>query len=171
MSLTDSSLRRPVTTLMVFLCFVVVGAISAKLLPMEFFPDLDAPFVGVDIPYPGSTPEEIEREITKPAEEVLATISGIKRMESNSGENGAFIFLRFDWGIDANVKALEAKETFSFEVAQTRGIRYGVDYELGDLVNVVNPYTEESATHQIVAVTVTKERGKPEQIDVETEEV
>ncbi len=95
---------------MVFLCFVVIGAISAKLLPMEFFPDLDAPFVGIDIPYPGSTPEEIERQITKPAEEVLATISGIKRMESNSGENGAWIFLRFDWGIDANVKALEAKE-------------------------------------------------------------
>ena len=110
MNLTESSLRRPVTTMMIFLCFVVVGAISAKLLPMEFFPDLDAPFVGVDIPYPGSTPEEIERQITGPAEEVLATISGIKRMESDSGENGAFIFLRFDWGIDANVKALEAKE-------------------------------------------------------------
>lgn len=110
MNLTEASLRRPVTTVMVFLCFVVIGAISAKLLPMEFFPDLDAPFVGIDIPYPGSTPEEIERQITKPAEEVLATISGIKRMESNSGENGAWIFLRFDWGIDANVKALEAKE-------------------------------------------------------------
>jgi HAE1 family hydrophobic/amphiphilic exporter-1 len=110
MNLTEASLRRPVTTLMVFLCFVVIGAISAKLLPMEFFPDLDAPFVGIDIPYPGSTPEEIERQITKPAEEVLATISGIKRMESNSGGNGAWIFLRFDWGIDANVKALEAKE-------------------------------------------------------------
>ena len=49
---------------------------SAKLLPLEFFPSLDAPFLGIELPYPNSTPEEIERQITKPAEEVLATISG-----------------------------------------------------------------------------------------------
>jgi len=110
MSLTDASLKRPVTTLMVFLCFIVLGLISAKLLPLEFFPDLDAPFIFVDIPYPGSTPEEIERQITKPVEEVIATLSGIKRMDSNSYENGSWIRVEFDWGIDANVKALEAKE-------------------------------------------------------------
>jgi HAE1 family hydrophobic/amphiphilic exporter-1 len=110
MSLTDFSLKRPVTTLMVFLCFVVLGVISAKLLPLEFFPDLDAPFIFVEIPYPGSTPEETERQITKPVEEVVATISGIKQMESNSDENGVWVRVEFDWGIDANVKALEAKE-------------------------------------------------------------
>ena len=110
MNLTRTSLRRPVTTLMVFVCFIVLGVISAKLLPMEFFPDLDAPFIFVDIPYYGSTPEEIERQITQPAEEVVATISGIKRMESNSHTGGAWIRLNFDWGVDTDVKALEAKE-------------------------------------------------------------
>ncbi len=110
MNLSDLSLKRPVTTLMVFVCFVVLGIISAKLLPLEFFPDLDAPFIYVDIPYPGSTPEEVERQITKPAEEVVATISGIKRMRSDSHENGSGIFVEFDWGVDANIKALEAKE-------------------------------------------------------------
>ena len=110
MNLTDTTLKRPVTILMIFACLVVVGIISAKLLPLEYFPDLDAPFIGVDIPYPGSTPEEIEQQITRPAEEVLATISDVKRMRSDSNENGAFVALEFDWGIDANVKALEAKE-------------------------------------------------------------
>ena len=110
MNLTRTSLRRPVTTLMFFVCFIVLGVISAKLLPMEFFPDLDAPFIFIDIPYPGSTPEEIERQITQPAEEVIATISGIKRMESNSHTGGAWIRLNFDWGVDTDVKALEAKE-------------------------------------------------------------
>jgi HAE1 family hydrophobic/amphiphilic exporter-1 len=95
---------------MIFLCLVVVGVISSRLLPLEFFPDLDAPFIHVDIPYPGSTPEEIERQITKPAEEVLATISGVKLMRSNSWENGSWVQLNFAWGIDANLKALEAKE-------------------------------------------------------------
>jgi len=110
MNITESALHRPVTTLMIFVCFVVIGIIASQLLPLEYFPDLDAPFVGVEIPYPGSTPEEVEREITRPAEEVLATIGGYKRMRSWSEEDGARIYLNFDWGIDANVKALEVKE-------------------------------------------------------------
>ncbi|MBW2560521.1 MAG: efflux RND transporter permease subunit [Deltaproteobacteria bacterium] len=110
MNMTELSLNRPVTIVMIFVCFVVVGALSSKLLPKEYFPDLDAPFIFVDIPYPGSTPEEVERQITKPAEEVLATISGIKRMSSNSSENGSWIRLNFDWGTDTNIKALEARE-------------------------------------------------------------
>ncbi len=110
MNLTRGALRRPVTTLMVFACFVVIGIISSQMLPLEFFPDVDSPFLGVDIPYPGSTPEEVERRITRPAEEVLATISEVKRMTSNSHEGGAWVEMEFDWGIDSNIKALEARE-------------------------------------------------------------
>jgi len=110
MKITDFSLRRPVMTLMIFLSFVVIGLISSRLLPLEFFPELDAPFVDINIPYPNSTPEEVEREITRPIEEVLATISDIKRMGSNSSENSANIFLEFDWGIDTDVKTIETKE-------------------------------------------------------------
>ncbi len=110
MNLTETSLRRPVTTLMVFACFIVIGAISSRLLPLEFLPDFDAPFIGIEIPYPGSTPEEIERRITRPVEEVLATMSGVKRMTSDTRENGAWVHVEFDWGVDTDVKALEAKE-------------------------------------------------------------
>ena len=110
MNLTSSSLKRPVTTLMIFLCVAVVGLISIKLLPLEFFPDMAYPFVGVEVPYPGSTPEEVEREIARPAEEALATISGIKRMFSNCNENSCFIGMLFNWDQEINVKALEAKE-------------------------------------------------------------
>jgi HAE1 family hydrophobic/amphiphilic exporter-1 len=110
MNITQTALRRPVTTLMFFVCFIVLGIISSQLLPMEFFPDLDAPFIFIDIPYPGSSPEEVERQITQPAEEVVATISSIKRMRSNSYPGGAWIQLEFDWGVDTDVKALEAKE-------------------------------------------------------------
>jgi HAE1 family hydrophobic/amphiphilic exporter-1 len=95
---------------MIFACFVVIGIISGQVLPLEFFPELSVPFMGVDVPYPGSTPEEVERRITQPAEEVLATISGIKRMSSYSHENGCWIEMEFDWGVDADVKALEARE-------------------------------------------------------------
>jgi HAE1 family hydrophobic/amphiphilic exporter-1 len=110
MNITETAIRRPVTMLMILACCVVLGVVASRLLPLEFFPSFDAPFLGIELPYPNSTPEEIERQITKPAEEALATISGIKRMVSNSGENGAYINIEFDWGTDANIKALEAKE-------------------------------------------------------------
>jgi HAE1 family hydrophobic/amphiphilic exporter-1 len=110
MSLARTSLNRPVTTLVVFVCLIVVGAISSQMLPLEVMPDIEVPFLGVDLPYPGSTPEEVERRITQPVEEALATISGIKRMTSHSSESGADIQINFDWGVDSNVKALEARE-------------------------------------------------------------
>ena len=110
MNLASTALRRPVTTFMVFACFIVIGVISSQLLPLEFLPELDVPYIGIDIPYPGSTPEEIERRITRPAEEVLATISGIKKMESNTWESGTWIGIEFDWGVSTDIKALEARE-------------------------------------------------------------
>lgn len=110
MKLTERALRAPVTTLMVFLCIVVIGAIASRLLPLELFPALDAPFVAVTVPYPGATPEEVETEITRPVEEVLATISDIKKMTSTSNEGGANVQIEFNWGVDTDVKAIEAKE-------------------------------------------------------------
>lgn len=109
-TITEYAIKRPVTTLMIFLCFIVVGVISSGLLPLEFFPDADNPFINIDIPYPNSTPEEVEQQITRPVEEVLATISGIKRMRSDSGENNANIFLEFKWGTDTEIKAIQARE-------------------------------------------------------------
>ena len=110
MTLTELSIRRPVTIVMTFLSFVVIGLISARLLPLEYFPSIDFPGIFVQIPYPGSTPEEVEKQITRPAEEVLATISGLKAMNSTSRENGSDIFLQFDWGEETNIRALEVRE-------------------------------------------------------------
>ena len=110
MSLTTAAIGRPVTTSMVFVCLLVIGVISSRLIPMEYFPAMDAPMLGVDIPYPGSTPEEVERQITRPAEEVLATLRGLKDLNSWSNENGAFIQLEFDWGEDTKIRALEVRE-------------------------------------------------------------
>ena len=86
---TGFALRRPVTTLMTFVAVCLIGVISAWLLPLEMFPDIRFPGLQVQIPYDGSTPEEVERLIARPAEEALATLSGIKEMRSTSTETGA----------------------------------------------------------------------------------
>ncbi len=110
MTLAELSLRRPVTAIMFFVSMFVVGLIAAFRLPLEKFPSIDAPFLFVQIPYPGSTPAEIERTISRPVEEALATIPGIKRMESSSTAEAAQIFIEFKWGESTAIKAVQARE-------------------------------------------------------------
>ncbi len=110
MTLAELSLQRPVSTIMVFISLTVIGLIAAFRLPLEFFPDLQVPFMLVDVPYPGSTPAEIERVLARPIEEALSTLSGIQRMNSTSRADGLQIFMQFKWGQDVSVKAVEARE-------------------------------------------------------------
>ncbi len=104
------AMDRPVTITMLFLSMVVIGMISSRMLPLEFFPAVDVPFIMVSVPYEGSTPSEVEREITRPVEEVIATLSGIRNLESTSTSTGANFEVQFDWGTDVAVKAVEARE-------------------------------------------------------------
>ena len=110
MSPARFAMNRPVTIVMIFISMIAVGLIASRLLPLEYFPAVDVPFIILDMPYQGSTPEEVEREITRPAEEVIATLSGIKRLESTSSSNGSRLEIQFDWGADVAVKAVEARE-------------------------------------------------------------
>ena len=110
MSPAQFALKRPVTIVMIFVSMIAVGLVASRLLPLEYFPAVDVPFIGIEIPYQGSTPEEVEREITRPVEEVIATLAGIRRLESRSSSTGAFVEVNFDWGEDVAVKAVEARE-------------------------------------------------------------
>jgi hydrophobic/amphiphilic exporter-1 (mainly G- bacteria), HAE1 family len=110
MNLTATAIRRPVTTCMVFASLGLLGLIAVRMLPLEFFPDIDFPGVMIDIPYAGSSPEEIERLITRPVEEVLSTIGGIERMNSNTTQDRAIIFLFFGWNADMAARGVEARD-------------------------------------------------------------
>ncbi|HDS0948959.1 TPA: efflux RND transporter permease subunit [Stenotrophomonas maltophilia] len=111
MSVAEFSIRRPVTTIMCFISLVVVGLIASFRLPLEALPDISAPFLFVQIPYTGSTPEEVERTIIRPVEESLATMTGIKRMRSSATSEAASIFIEFsDWDRDIAIAASDARE-------------------------------------------------------------
>jgi HAE1 family hydrophobic/amphiphilic exporter-1 len=114
---TETALRRPVTTVVVFVAMALVGTIAARLLPLEKFPDIEFPGIFIQIPYPGSTPEEVERLITRPVEEALATLSGVEQMFSSSSEAQSQIFLQFGWDHSMGAKGIEAR-------AKVDGIRH-----------------------------------------------
>ncbi|HET9189400.1 MAG TPA: efflux RND transporter permease subunit, partial [Rudaea sp.] len=110
MTLAELSLKRPVTAVMFFVSLLVVGAIAAFRLPLEGMPDVQFPFMMINLPYAGSTPAEVERTITRPVEDALSTLTGIEHMNSTSRADGAQIFLQLKWGEDTAVKAVQARE-------------------------------------------------------------
>ncbi|MGW8367344.1 MAG: efflux RND transporter permease subunit [Gammaproteobacteria bacterium] len=102
-------MRRPVTTVMFYVALAAVGLIASRLLPLEYFPDIEFPGIFIEIPYQGSSPEEVERRITRPIEEALATLSGVERMESSSRENQSQIRLFFSWDEEVSTKGIDAR--------------------------------------------------------------
>ena len=111
MTIAELSIKRPVTTIMMFVSLFVIGLIAAVRLPLEAFPEVSPPFIFVQMPYTGSTPEEVERTVLRPVEEALSTMTGIKRMDANARADGANIFIQFsDWERDVAIAASEARE-------------------------------------------------------------
>lgn len=157
--ISDFSLRRPITVTMIFLSMVVIGLISSRLLPLEQWPQMKFPYLGVDIGYPSATPKEVERNIVRPLEEALATIGDIKNMQSVSHTNGANIGIEFKAGTDLDEKAMLVQEQIDLtrpslpndvrrirvDKAQTGGeaileLRITGDIDLENSYDVINRY-------------------------------
>lgn len=109
-ALADFAIRRPVTVCMFFFSMLAFGLLASQLLPLEKFPSIDIPEIAVQIPYQDATPSEIEKMITRPVEESLATMPGIKRLRSSSTEDGAEIQLEFAWDENLKAKGVEVRE-------------------------------------------------------------
>ncbi len=110
MSLPGLAVHRPVTTVMALLSVMIVGGIALARLPLAFLPTVDAPFIGINIPYPNSNPTQIEKEITKPVEEVLSTLSGVKKLRSTSTADSSEFGLEFTWGQDLDIVRMQVSE-------------------------------------------------------------
>jgi HAE1 family hydrophobic/amphiphilic exporter-1 len=94
---------------MIALAVLAVGLISGRLLKLEAMPDITFPGMQVVIPYPGSTPEEIEQLIVRPVEEALATLSGVEEIRASAQSDQAQFQIQFDWDRDANAAAFDVR--------------------------------------------------------------
>src|SRR5262245_2219952 len=89
--LSQFSIEPPVTILMVFASFLVLGGVSLTRIPIVLTPDISFPFVSVNVPYPNATPGQVLEAIAKPVEEALSTLPNVQRLQSNSDDQGAWI--------------------------------------------------------------------------------
>ena len=103
MFLSDVSIKRPVFATMMMVALVVLGIVSYKRLAIDEYPDITYPVVIAQTTYPGASPEVMMREVSKPIEEALNTVQGIKEITSTSLEGASIVRLTFHLGVDVAV--------------------------------------------------------------------
>jgi hydrophobic/amphiphilic exporter-1 (mainly G- bacteria), HAE1 family len=110
MWISDTSIRRPVLATMAILSFVVLGIVSMSRLGIDLFPDVSIPYVVVNTVYPGASPEEVETLVSRPVEDAVSAINGIKRVESRSTESFSSVVIEFRIEVDPQVAAADVRE-------------------------------------------------------------
>ena len=110
MWISDTSIKRPVFATMVILSFVVLGAVSMTRLGIDLFPEVNFPFINVTVVYPGAGPEEVETLVTRPIEDAVAGINGVKRVVSTSTEGFSRVGVELRLEIDPQAAAAEVRE-------------------------------------------------------------
>ncbi|MDD7185860.1 MAG: efflux RND transporter permease subunit [Oscillospiraceae bacterium] len=90
------SVRKPLTVFMAVIVAIVLGIVSYTRMTPDLMPSIDLPYVVVVTSYPGATPEKVETVISKPVEQSMGTLDGIKNITSTSSENVSMIMLEFE---------------------------------------------------------------------------
>jgi HAE1 family hydrophobic/amphiphilic exporter-1 len=110
MNWPEFSVNKPVTVIVIMLIFLTIGIISIVKLPLEMMPDISFPGLMVQVPYPSSSPEEVERIITRPLEEILSTINNLKSISSTSSSTGSWIRTEFNSGTNMDLASMEIRD-------------------------------------------------------------
>ena len=116
MILADVSIRRPVFATMMMVTLVVLGVVSYGRLAIDEYPDVTYPVVLTQTAYPGASPEVVMREVSKPIEEALNTVQGIREVTSTSLEGSSLVRLQMELGADV----MAAQQEVSAKVARIR---------------------------------------------------
>jgi len=108
--LTTAALKNKNTIFLITLLFALFGIFSYRSLPKELFPDVVIPTVMVQTIYPGNPPIDIENLITRPLENEINTINGIKKLSSSSTQDNSNVFVEFETDIDIKAALQDVKD-------------------------------------------------------------
>jgi len=110
MWITRVSIKNPVFATMVMVGIVVLGLFAYARLGVEQMPDVTLPFCNIITVYPGASPEAVETDVSKPIEYAVNTVSGVKRIYSNSREAQSQVFVEFRQGTDITRAIQDARD-------------------------------------------------------------
>lgn len=100
MNLAELSIKRPIFITCVVSLMLILGVICLKKMPVDLFPDVTFPTIFIQIAYPGASPVDVEKQVAKPIEDELGSLSGLKTITSNNLDSASIIILQFKLGSD-----------------------------------------------------------------------
>ncbi|MEQ8524554.1 efflux RND transporter permease subunit [Gracilimonas sp.] len=109
MPITETSIKRPIATSMVFLIIITLGVIGFRFLPVDLLPPIEYPQLTVATEYSNVGPEEMEQIITEPIENALAGVPGVERVRSSSSEGRSRVTLEFAQSVDVDVASNDVR--------------------------------------------------------------
>jgi HAE1 family hydrophobic/amphiphilic exporter-1 len=100
MNLAALSIKRPIFIGCIVVLMLVMGVLSLLKMPVDLFPDVTFPIIAVQVTYPGASPQDLEKQVSKPIEDALGSMPGLKTMTSSNLDSIAVIVLEFKLGTD-----------------------------------------------------------------------
>ncbi len=113
MSIYGSAVKKPITTLMVFVAVVVFGLYSIVRLPVDLYPEIEFPAITVMTTYAGASASDIERNITEPIEQALNSVDDLKEITSVSRDNLSVVTLEFEYETHLSEAANDIRDALS----------------------------------------------------------
>jgi multidrug efflux pump subunit AcrB len=110
MRITTIAVKRPITTLMIFLGFGMLGIISWFKLPIQILPRMVFPDIYLNVNMKGYSPEAIERELIIPLEEQIGTLDHIEEINSTSYQDYGIIKISYHFGTDMKLAFLKLQQ-------------------------------------------------------------
>lgn len=110
MKIYESSVKKPITTAIIFVAVIVLGLFSLSRLSIDMLPKIEMNQAIVLVTYPGASAEDVENNISKTLESVLSTVSDLKKITSTSKENTAIIVVEFNWGTDLDAAVNDMRD-------------------------------------------------------------
>ena len=103
------SVKKPMTIFVAVIVVIVLGIVSVFKMTPDLLPNMDFPYAIILTTYPGQTPETVESVVTKPLEQSLSTIDGVKTITSNSSDNYSILTLEFEDGTNMDTATVDMR--------------------------------------------------------------
>src|SRR5688572_27767583 len=110
MFISDVAIKKPVITVVTMLALAVFGIVALTQLDTDEFPDVQPPIVAIAVPYPGASPDVVEREVVDAIEEVISGISGVSEVSSSSLDSFGNIIVEFVFEKDLRQATQEIRD-------------------------------------------------------------
>lgn len=110
MNISELSIKRPVTIIMMMLIVVVLGVVSFMRVPIDLMPSLEVPIAIVVTSYEGAGPQEVENFVTRNVENALGSVNNMKSIQSQTSEGTSVVIVEFNDGTDMDFATLQMRE-------------------------------------------------------------